>query len=125
MSVFYVCRRRRIKLSPSKLQVGRKIRRGGVIVEAVGPLEEDSNILISPDEQKVEDFLNLITPSSKKECQMLCGMAAQMKKFCQGMQIQYPGIMQLCSPCVQFQWSDDLEKELQDLKKCLKEYVKM
>ena len=56
---------------------------------------------------------------------MLAGMAAQMKKFCPGMQIQYPGIMQLCIPNVLFQWSDDLEKELQDLKKCLKEYVKI
>ena len=72
-SVFDVCRRRGIKLSPSKLQVGRKIRWGGVIIEAVGPLEGDSNVLISPDDQKVNDFLNLVTPSSKKECQMLAG----------------------------------------------------
>ena len=41
------------------------------------------------------------------------------------MQIQYPGIMQLCSPSVRFQWNDDLEKELQDLKRCLKEFVKI
>ena len=41
------------------------------------------------------------------------------------MQIQYPGIMQLCSPSVRFQLNDDLEKELQDLKRCLKEFVKI
>ena len=66
-SVFDICRRRGIKLSPSKLQLGRRICWGGVIVEAVGPLEEESNVLISPDEKKVEDFLNFVTPSSKKE----------------------------------------------------------
>ena len=37
--VFSVCSRRGIKLSPSKLQIGRKIRWGGVIVESVGPVE--------------------------------------------------------------------------------------
>ena len=48
-----------------------------------------------------------------------------MKKFCPEMQIQSAGIMQLCSPSVRFQWNDDLEKELQDLKRCLKEFVKI
>ena len=123
--MYNICRRRGIKHSPSKLQCGRRIRWGGVVIEAVGPLEGDSNVYISPDDQKVNDFLNIVTPSSKKECQMLAGMAAQMKKFCPGMQIQYPGIMQLCSPNTRFQWSDELEKELQDLKKCLKEHVKI
>ena len=41
------------------------------------------------------------------------------------MQIQYLGVMQLCSLNTRFHWSDELEKELQDLKKCLKEHVKI
>ena len=41
------------------------------------------------------------------------------------MQIQYPGIMRLCSPNTRFQWSDDLDKELEDLKQCLKDFVKI
>ena len=84
--VFSVCSKRGIKLSPSKLQVGRRIKWGGVIVESVGPLEGRSNVMISPDEAKVADFLNIGTPSSKKEVQQICGMAAQMKRFCPGMQ---------------------------------------
>ena len=121
-----VCRKCGIKLSPSKLQCGRRIRWGGVVIEAVGPLGEGkSNVYISPDEQKVSDFLDIQTPSSKKECQMIAGCAAQLKRFCPGMQIQYPGIMQLCSHNTRFQWSDELEKELQNLRKCLKEHVKI
>ena len=101
--VFMVCRKRGIKLSPSKLQCGRRIRWGGVVIEAVGPLGEGkSNVYISPDEQKVSDFLDIQTPSSKKECQMIAGCAAQLKRFCPGMQIQYPGIMQLCCPNTRF-----------------------
>ena len=124
--VFTVCKRRGIKLSPSKLQCGRRIKWGGVVIESVGPLGEgQSNVNISPDEQKVAEFIDIQTPSSKKECQMIAGTAAQLKRFCPGMQIQYPGIMRLCSPNTRFQWSDDLEKELQDLKQCLKDHVKI
>ena len=38
--VFTVCRKRGIKLSPSKLQCGRRIKRGGMVVEAAGPVGE-------------------------------------------------------------------------------------
>ena len=124
--VFTVCKRRGIKLSPSKLQCGRRIKWGGVVIESVGPLGEgQSNVNISPDEQKVAEFIDIKTPSSKKECQMIAGTAAQLKRFCPGMQIQYPGIMRLCSPNTRFQWSDDLDKELEDLKQCLKDHVKI
>merc|ERR1712030_225078 len=61
--VFSVCRKRGIKLSPSKLQCGRRIKWGGVIVESVGPLGEgQSDMKISPDEQKVSNFLDIKTP---------------------------------------------------------------
>ena len=50
-----------------------------MLVEAVGPVGEglDSTVYISPDEQKINDFLDIKTPSSKKECQMIAGCAAQ------------------------------------------------
>ena len=46
--VFTVCRERGIKLSPSKLQCGRRIKWGGMVVEAVGPVGEgQSTVYIS------------------------------------------------------------------------------
>ena len=35
--IFGVCAKRGIKLAPSKLQIGRKIRWGGVMIESIGP----------------------------------------------------------------------------------------
>ena len=37
----------------------------------------------------------------------------------------YATPMQLCSPNVRFQWNPDLQKELDDLKKCLKKHIKL
>ena len=76
-------------------------------MESVGPVEGKSDVLISPDEQKVADFLNIGTPSTKKEVQQICGMAAQMKKFAPGMQITYPGMQKLCAANVRFLWTGD------------------
>ena len=90
-----------------------QVKFGGMLVEAVRPVGEglDNTVYISPDQQKINDFLEIKTPSSKKECQMIAGCAAQLKRFCPGMQLQYPGIMQLCSPNVRFQWNSELQKE--------------
>ena len=88
-----------------------------MVVESVGQLEEgQSTVYMSPDDQKVRDFLDIDIPSSKKECQMIQGCAAQLKCFCPGMQLHYPGIMKLCSPNTRFQWNEELQKELDDLK---------
>ena len=75
--------------------------------------------------KKLDDFLDLETPASKKECQMICGTAAQLKKVVPGMQLMYPGMQALCSPNVKFKWNEDLEMELQELKKALKHHIKL
>ena len=76
--VFQVCRERGIKLNPNKLQCGRMVKFGGMIIEAVesaGEAEENT-VYISPEQRKIYDFLNIETPSSKRECQMICGTAS-------------------------------------------------
>ena len=84
--VFDVCRELNIKLNPSKLQCGKKVKFGGMMIEASRAAGETKDtVYISPDQRKIDDFLDIRTPSSKKEVQMVCGKAAQLKKFCPGM----------------------------------------
>ena len=61
--IFKVCRKRGIKLSPSKLQIGRHIKWGGVIVESVGESEEDNDVFISADDKKLAEFLDIARPT--------------------------------------------------------------
>ena len=123
--IFSVCAKRGINLAPSKLQVGRRLRWGGVVVESIGPREGRSDVLISPDQTKLDEFLNLERPKNKKDCQQLCGLAAQMKKFSPGMQVTYPGMQKLCAANVDFNWTEDLDRELEELKDCLRRHVKL
>ena len=87
--------------------------------------ETQDTVYISPDQRKIDDFLDILTPSSKKEVQMVCGTAAQLKRFCPGMQLIYPGMMALCGPNVKLYWNADLQSELDNLKACLKEHIKL
>merc|ERR1711984_43402 len=41
------------------------------------------------------------------------------------MQVTYPGMQKLCAANVYFQWSHDLDRELEELKACLKLHVKI
>ena len=104
--VFQVCSGRNIKLNPSKLQWGRKVKFGGMMIKAGRSAGETKDtVYISPDQRKIDDILDIITTSSKKEVQMVCGIAAQLKRFCPGMQLIYPGMMALCGPNVKFYWN--------------------
>ena len=123
--IFKVCRKRGIKLSPSKLQIGRRIKWGGVIIESVGESEDDNDVFISADDKKLAEFLDISRPTSKRECQSVCGMAAQLKKFSPGLQIRYPGMQKLCAANTKFMWSADLDKELEDLKEALRKNIKI
>ena len=55
----------------------------------------------------------------------MCGLAAQMKKFAPGMQVMYPGMQKLCAANVNFNWTEDLDQELTELKECLRKFVKL
>ena len=41
------------------------------------------------------------------------------------MQLIYPGIMGLCGPNFKFCWNADLQRELDNLKECLKKHIKL
>ena len=67
------------------------------MIEVAGSVGEalDNTVYISPEQKKINDFLNIETPTSKRECQVILGTAAQLKRFCPGMQLLYPGMMSL------------------------------
>ena len=55
-----------MKLHPDKLQIGRRVTFGGVIIEA-SKTEGDNRrrVYMSPSEDKLQTFLDLKTPQSK------------------------------------------------------------
>ena len=69
--------------------------------------------------------MDLKTPQTKVEVQRICGMAAQMKKFCPGVMLTFPKLQKLSAHNTPFRWDEALEEELQNLRQALKESVKL
>ena len=121
-----VCERKNMKLHPEKLQLGRRVTFGGVTIEASQTVGDDrKRVYLSPSEDKLQTFLDLETPKSKVEVQRVCGLAAQMKRFCPGLMLVFPKLQKLSAHQTVFRWDEELEAEFQTLKKTLKETVKL
>ena len=124
--VFDVCKERNIKLNPSKLQVGTSISFGGVQIEAArGQGTQASTVTMSPLQSKLDEFLDLETPTNRKHCLRIAGLCAQMKKFVPGLQIKYPMLRELTKESVRFHWTAMHQEELENLKRALKERIKV
>ena len=121
-----VCLKKNMKLHPDKLQIGRRVTFGGVTIEASKTVGDDQRrVYMSPSEEKLQTFLDLQTPQTKVEVQRVCGMAAQMKKFCPGIMLTFPKLQKLSAHNTVFRWDEELNAEFMTLKKTLKESVKL
>ena len=69
----------------------------------------------------MQTFFDLKTPESKVEVQRICGVAAQMKKFCPGIMLTFPLLQKMSAHSAVFTWNDTLQAELDSLKKALQE----
>ena len=52
-------------------------------------------------------------------------MAAQLKKWVPGMMFEFPNLVKLTSHHTKFIWTEDLQKELDGLKKAIREHLKL
>ena len=61
-----VCLKKNMKLHPDKLQIGRKVTFGGMIIEAwKAKSDAERRVYMSPSEEKLQAFLDLKTPEFK------------------------------------------------------------
>ena len=109
-ALLLVCRKKNMKSSPGKFQLERRVVYGGVVIEATRQQgDKSAGVYLSPIEEKLKTFLEISTPSSKKEVQRIGGLAAQLKRWTPGLMLEFPGIQKLCANSVSFYWNADLE----------------
>ena len=121
-----MCLKKNMRLHPDKLQIGTHVTFGGVTIEACKTKGDDERrVCMSPSEEKLQALLDLKTPESKVEVQRACGMAAQIKKFRPGVMLTFPLLQKLSSHSAVFTWNDSLQTEFDNLKKAMKESIKL
>ena len=121
-----ICRKRNMKISLSKFQVGSSIICGGTVIEA-GQQKGDTGktVFLSPTQEKLDAFLDFPTPSCKKDIQSIMGAAAQLKCWTPGLMIESPNLQKLCAASAPFFWNDDLKNELDAMKAALRQHIRL
>ena len=114
-----------MKLNPDKFQMGTRVKFGGVTLEGAKQKGDvQKRVYISPAQEKLKEFFYIPTPSCRTDVQCICGMATHLKKWVLGMMFEYPNLTKLTSHHTKFIWSEDLQKELDGLKKAITNHVK-
>ena len=125
-AVLKVYLKRKMKLSPSKYQCARQVTFGGVTIEYRNQRGDDERrVYLSPQDEKMNNFLDIQSLKSKTEIQCICGMSSQLKSLVTGLQLIYSNIQWSTANNVVFTWSADLEKEFWDMEKAIQEAVKL
>ena len=121
-----ICRKRNMKISLSKFQVGSSIICGGTVIEA-GQQKGDTGktVFLSPTQEKLDTFLDFPTTSCKKDIQSIMGAAAQLKHWTPGLMIESPNLQKLCAASAPFFWNDDLKNELDAMKAALRQHIRL
>ena len=86
--VLKVCKKKNMKLSPSKFQCARQFTFGGVTIEALKQKgDTQRRVYLTPEDEKIQNFLDIKSPKTKTEVQRICGMAAQLKCWVPGLHL--------------------------------------
>ena len=121
-----ICKKRNMKLAPSKFQLGSSVIFGGTQIEAQSQMGDPrKTVYLSPTPKKLEAFLDFPTPACKKDVQSIMGAVAQLKRWVPGIMLLSKGMQQLTGNSTPFFWNKDLQDELDAMKEALKEHVKL
>ena len=79
--------------------MGAPVTFGGVTIEALKQKgDTERRVYLTPEDEKIQNFLNIQSPKTKTEVQRTCGMAAQLKSCVPGLQLIYPNIQLPITP---------------------------
>ena len=124
--LFDICRKRNMKKSPSKFRLGPKVVYGGTVLEATKLVgDRKKTVFISFTQERLEAFLNFPSPSCKKDIQSICGAAAQLKRWTPGLKTESASLQKFCGANVPFFWKEEVQEELDRMKKAMMEHVKL
>ena len=74
-------------------------------------------ILITPSTAKLDTLINLDKPTTRRECQVVIGMVNQSQSWVPELSLKVRGLRKFTGTNTRFQWTPDLDKEWEGMKK--------
>ena len=74
------CEEKNLKLKPSKMVISEEVEFAGTAIRAEKVQDEDV-VNILPRDKRIQAFVELKKPETKKEVQVLCGMISSLQRW--------------------------------------------
>ena len=100
-----------IKVKPSKLRLGTKVRFGGFQVEAV-----QGEVRIMPDPSRVKAIADLPAPKTKTDIRAFLGMARQLEAWSPHLSFSSLNLRKRTTKDTAFTWDEKCEEEFRQIK---------
>ena len=74
------CEEKNLKLKPSKMVISAEVEFAGTAIRAE-KIQDDDVVNILPSEKRIQAFMELKKPETKKEVQVWCGMISSLQRW--------------------------------------------
>ena len=118
------CKAKNIKLKPSKFFISNCIEFGGCRISAER-LKDKGFIFIKPKENRIRAFSELKRPTTKREAQVWSGMVSSLAAWAPATSVACPLLRKATARASKLQWTDALEREYQDVRRLIKNNLKL
>ena len=118
------CHARNIKLKGTKFVIPTCVEFGGCRISA-DKLNDKGFISIQPKEGRVRAFEELKRPTTKREAQVWSGMVSSLAAWAPATSVACPLLRKATAGASKLQWTDALEREYQDVRRLIKNNLKL
>ena len=118
------CQEKNLKLNPSKLVISEEVEFGGSIISAE-TIQKEEVIFIDPKNKRIKAFSELKKPTTKKECQVFCGMLASLQQWFPSLPLHIPCLRKATAGANKFSWTEILEEEYETVKEVVKTQIRL
>ena len=119
-----MCRKRNMKLNPSKFKVARRVEFGGVTLSA-SQVNGKALVEMEANTEKIEALLEMDKPTNVRQAKQVLGMVNQLSRWVPRLSLSIPNLKKSTSARTRFQWSEVLDMEWVRMMEMLRETVKL
>ena len=104
------CEDKNLKLKPSKMVISEEVEFAGTAIRAE-KIQDDDVVNILPREKRIQAFMELKKPETKKEVQVLCGMMSSLQRWYPSLPLNLTMLRKATVGKGKVEWNEELEIE--------------
>ena len=118
------CEEKNLKLKPSKMVISEEVEFAGTAIRAE-KIQDNDVVNILPREKRVQAFMELKKPETKKEMQVWCGMVSSLQRWYPSLPLNLTMLRKATVGKGKIDWTEEHEAEYQNSMQVMKTRIKL